>query len=142
MQTDIRQHVEAEEHQGAAIAASAATPETAATAPATRELTFQRCRWCRTPNYRRSLCRTCGSTDLAWERSAGKGVIVRRNSPAIHNTCLVTMDEGFSLVCRVTGTPPMLVVSGARVRVVFAAEPLRQALPVVELCNSASYFPH
>ncbi|MFE7276781.1 Zn-ribbon domain-containing OB-fold protein [Streptomyces sp. NPDC057623] len=151
LRIDGRQHVKAAKEQGATTGATIAEPVTATletdspeapgptAPPADGALTFQRCRWCRTPNYRRSLCRACGSTDLACERSSGRGVVVRRDI-TLHNTCFVTMEEGFSLFCKVTGAPPMGVVSGARVRVVSATEPPRQALPVVEFCGSMSAF--
>lgn len=116
LQTDTREHTEfREDHDG--------------------ELLFQRCLWCGTPAYRRSFCRACGCMAFERERSAGTGVIVRRNGPAPHNTWLVAMNEGFTLVCQVTGTAPVTV--GARVRVVRAVAPLGQGLPTVELTPSA-----
>ncbi|MFF4258253.1 zinc ribbon domain-containing protein [Streptomyces sp. NPDC001663] len=102
------------------------------------ELTFQRCLWCGTPDYRRSFCRACGSRAFAPERSAGVGVIVRRyGHTAPHNTWFVAMDEGFKLVCEVTSTASVAVAIGARVRVVRAVAPVGQGLPVVELTRPA-----
>jgi hypothetical protein len=43
------------------------------------------------------------------------------------------MDEGFNLLCEVTGTASVVVAVGARVSVVRSVAPLCQGLPVVEL---------
>ncbi|MCQ4084400.1 zinc ribbon domain-containing protein [Streptomyces sp. RB6PN25] len=99
------------------------------------ELYFQRCRWCHTPVFRRSLCPTCASTDLDWERSEGIGVVIRRNAPMAQNRSVVSMAEGFTVVCRVVGSPPEAVSAGVQVRVARAVDPNRQDLPVVELWN-------
>ncbi|WP_405866016.1 MULTISPECIES: Zn-ribbon domain-containing OB-fold protein [unclassified Streptomyces] len=101
------------------------------------ELIFQRCRWCGTPAYRRAFCRACGSRAFSREPSAGTGVVVRRNGPALHNTWFVAMDEGFTLVCQVTRTAPVVVAIGARVRVVRTDAPLGEGPPVVELTHPA-----
>ncbi|CAM5252488.1 zinc ribbon domain-containing protein [Streptomyces aurantiogriseus] len=132
LQTDIREQTELREDHDAA---TAATPGPASpTAPADGDaLLFQRCRWCGTPAYRRSFCRACGSMAFAQERSSGTGVVVRRNGPSPHNTWFVAMDEGFTLICQVTGAAPVAVAVGAKVRVVRAGAPLGQGLPVVEL---------
>ncbi|WP_105967812.1 Zn-ribbon domain-containing OB-fold protein [Streptomyces geranii] len=103
-----------------------------------RELLFQRCRWCGTPAYRRSYCRSCGSTAFVRQRSEGTGVVVRRNGHAPHNTWFVAMDEGFHLLCQVTGTAPVVVAVGARVSVVRTVAPLGQGLPLVEVARPAS----
>ncbi|WP_155589843.1 hypothetical protein [Streptomyces cavernae] len=47
------------------------------------------------------------------------------------------MDEGFTLVCQVTGTEPAAVAVGARVSVVRAVDPHGQGLPVVQLTRPA-----
>lgn len=126
----------AEEHHGPAGAPPLedAAPETDAVTPG-RGLVFQRCNWCRTPAYRRSFCRACGSSDLAWEHSAGRGVILRRDASAVDGIRLVHMDEGFSLFCRITGTPSADARSGTRVRFVSAAEPFQRGMPAVVLCG-------
>ncbi|MFF4253951.1 Zn-ribbon domain-containing OB-fold protein [Streptomyces sp. NPDC001663] len=111
----------------------AADPAAVPTAPPfSRELLFQRCLWCGTPAYRRSFCRACGSRAFGRERSRGVGVVVRRNGHPQHNTWYVAMDEGFNLLCQVTGTAPVVMAVGARVTVVRAVGPLDQGLPVVE----------
>ncbi|WP_367325034.1 Zn-ribbon domain-containing OB-fold protein [Streptomyces sp. HUAS ZL42] len=116
LQTDTREHTEFREDQAG-------------------DLFFQRCRWCGTPAYRRSFCRACGSTAFERERSAGVGVVVRRNGHAPHSTWFVAMDEGFNLVCQITRTAPVAVAIGARVRVVRTSAPLGAGLPVVELTH-------
>ncbi|MFG2129603.1 Zn-ribbon domain-containing OB-fold protein [Streptomyces sp. NPDC048751] len=103
-----------------------------------RELFFQRCRWCGTPAYRRSFCRACGSLAFDRERSAGVGVVVRRNGHAQQNTWFVAMDEGFNLLCQVTGTAPFVVAVDARVALVGAVAPCGEGLPVVEVTRPAT----
>jgi uncharacterized OB-fold protein len=123
LHTDTREATECGEREAAA---------------ATNELFFQRCHWCGTPAYRRSFCRACGSTAFRRERSAGAGAVVRRTGHAPHHTWFVAMDEGFNLLCQVTGTAPVVVGIGARVRVVRTAAPVGQGLPVVELTHPAT----
>lgn len=102
------------------------------------ELVFQRCLWCGTPAYRRSFCRACGSTAFQREHSAGAGGLVRRVGHVPQNTWLVAMDEGFTVVCRITMTAPAVVAVGARVRVVRAAASPDQVHPLVELTYRAT----
>ncbi|MCT9079860.1 Zn-ribbon domain-containing OB-fold protein [Streptomyces fulvoviolaceus] len=133
LQTDTREH-DTEFGEGHEAAATAATTD----APAVRrELLFQRCLWCGTPAYRRSYCRSCGSMTFKRERSEGSGVVVRRNGQTPHNTWFVAMDEGFTLLCQVSGTAPVAVAVGLRVSVVRSVAPLGQGLPVVELTHPA-----
>jgi len=136
LQTETREHTGLGEAPAAAVAgvAPAGPPSLALVS---RELFFQRCRWCGTPAYRRSMCRACGAMAFSRERSAGLGVVVRRNGHAQLNTWFVAMDEGFNLLCQVTGTAPMIVAVGARVTVVRAVTPDDQGLPVVELAHPA-----
>jgi len=136
LQTDTREHTEFREDHEAAVAATSA-PATPNAPEVSRELLFQRCLWCGTPAYRRSFCRACGSVAFKPERSEGSGVVVRRNGHAPHNTWFVAMDEGFNLLCQVTGTAPVAVAVGARVSVVRSVAPLGQGLPLVELTRPA-----
>ena len=137
LQTATHEHTELGEDREAAAADT--TPTGMPTVPAVcRALFFQRCLWCGTPDYRRSFCRACGSMAFKRERSAGEGVIVRRNGHAQHQTWFVAMDEGFNLLCQVTRTEPVVVAVGARVRVVRAVPPLDQGLPLVELTYRAT----
>jgi hypothetical protein len=127
LRTDTREHTELadDDEAAAAVTAEAATPDASA---AFRELLFQRCLWCGTPAYRRSFER---------ERSEGSGVVVRRYGHVPHNTWFVAMDEGFNLLCQVTGSAPVAVAVGARVSVVRSVVPLGQGLPLVELSRPA-----
>lgn len=137
LQTHTREQTELRENHEAATAASTA-PVTPNALADCGELLFQRCLWCGTSAYRRSFCHACGSRAFHPERSAGVGVVVRRKGHAQQNTWFVAMDEGFNLLCQVTGTAPVVVAVGARVRVVRALAPRRQGLPVVELTRPAS----
>ncbi|HEV2814668.1 MAG TPA: zinc ribbon domain-containing protein [Solirubrobacteraceae bacterium] len=62
-------------------------------------LHFQRCGACRTLlGYPRVLCPGCGSRDLEWERSAGRGTVysatVVHTREGRHGVLLVDLDEG------------------------------------------------
>ncbi|MEU9313930.1 zinc ribbon domain-containing protein [Streptomyces sp. NPDC048256] len=136
LQTDTREHTEtADDHEAPTVATDAAAPPDEAVAR--RELFFQRCLWCGTAAYRRSFCRACGSTAFTRERSEGSGVVVRRNGHVPLNTWFVAMDEGFHLLCQVTGSAPVAVSVGARVSVVRPFAPHGQGLPLVELTHPA-----
>ncbi|MDX3451198.1 zinc ribbon domain-containing protein [Streptomyces sp. ME02-8801-2C] len=122
LQTDALEHTESGEDDASALS---------------RELFFQRCRWCGSPAFRRSFCRACGSTAFTRERSEGSGVVVRRHGHVPHNTWFVAMDEGFYVLCQVTGTAPVAVAVGARVTVVRSVAPPGGGMPVVELTYRA-----
>ncbi|QCD60199.1 hypothetical protein [Streptomyces hawaiiensis] len=137
LQTETCQRTELGEDPEAVLAG--VTPTGTPSLPAVcRELFFQRCLWCGTPAYRRSCCRACGSRAFSRERGAGAGVVVRRNGHAQHNTWFVAMDEGFNLLCQITGTAPVVVAVGARVTLVRGVDPLGEGLPVVELTYLAT----
>lgn len=84
-------------------------------------LGFQRCGGCGAAVfYPRVLCPACGSPDLAWETSAGRGTVyattaVYRRDADPYNVALVEVDEGFRMMSRVEGIPPEGVEIGARV---------------------------
>lgn len=88
------------------------------------ELRFQRCRSCAAVVfYPRVLCPACGGTDLAWDRSAGRGVVystttVRRRDGSDYDVSLVDMDEGFRMMSTVLGDPEQVRI-GERVVVDF-----------------------
>jgi uncharacterized OB-fold protein len=88
------------------------------------ELRYQQCRGCSfVVFYPRTLCPSCGSSDLEWRRSAGVGsvysttTVVERNHDD-YNVCLVDLDEGFRMMSRVLGNPWEVAI-GDRVRVDF-----------------------
>jgi hypothetical protein len=75
------------------------------------ELLFQRCGSCAAANFEPGpACRSCGSAELGWERSAGRGrlyswvVIQRPQSPrfAVPYACgIVELEEGYRMVAAV-----------------------------------------
>ncbi|WP_137992534.1 hypothetical protein [Streptomyces vilmorinianum] len=99
------------------------------------ELYYQLCRWCHTTTFQRLLCPTCGSTDLAPERSEGEGVISVRRGVAAADADLwpVYMAEGFVVRCRVDG-PLHAVRPGVRVRLASRSTASGRQ-PVVRLCE-------
>ncbi|MGW4205349.1 Zn-ribbon domain-containing OB-fold protein, partial [Streptomyces sp. NPDC004726] len=63
------------------------------------ELRFQRCAWCSTVVLRASLlCPACGSTELRWVRSEGRGTVctveVRRDGHRHRMVSVVDLGEG------------------------------------------------
>ena len=90
-----------------------------ATAPAAEEdeagLDYQRCRWCGTPSYRRLLCPTCASPDLASAHSAGVGIVTRPPHSA-ESEVVVQLSEGFTVQGRIVGALRGSVHPGTVVR--------------------------
>ena len=82
-----------------------------------RRLTYQRCGRCdRVVFYPRRHCSHCGSTDLRWHTSAGRGVIytftvIRRQDHPFFRSRLpyvlayVDLDEGFRILAEVVADP-------------------------------------
>jgi uncharacterized OB-fold protein len=93
------------------------------------ELRYQRCHRCSTALFDpASRCRTCGSSDLHWERSNGLGTIYswsivwRPQVPAFsvpYAVAIVRLDEGYDMVTNIIGCPPDEVRTGLRVIVEF-----------------------
>ncbi len=85
------------------------------------ELGFQRCAGCGAAVfYPRVLCPVCGSADLAWETSSGRGVVyattaVHRREGDPCNVALVDLEEGFRMMSRLEGLPAEEVEVGTRV---------------------------
>lgn len=82
---------------------------------------YQRCRWCRTPSFRRLLCPVCASSELTTEHSAGPGVVIQsrvvhRGTGVARNEALVRFPEDFIVPCRIVGIAPHMVWLGASVR--------------------------
>ncbi len=88
------------------------------------ELGFQRCEGCSLAFfYPRVLCPECGSEDLFWQTSSGRGAVyaataVYRRDAEPYNVSLVDLDEGFRMMSRVEGVSAEEVEVG--MRVVFA----------------------
>ncbi|MFF7777090.1 Zn-ribbon domain-containing OB-fold protein [Streptomyces tanashiensis] len=85
-------------------------------------LYFQRCRWCKTPAFRRVLCPACASPDLELEPSEGTGIVsrstvVRRNDVPL-TLFLIAMGEGFQLQGVVVGAARFAVHPGTCVALV------------------------
>jgi hypothetical protein len=77
-------------------------------------LHFQRCGGCGALlGYPRVLCPGCGSRELSWERSAGRGTVYSATTvharEGSHGVCLVDLEEGVRVMA--AGTPAI----GARV---------------------------
>ncbi|KAA5827081.1 DNA-binding protein [Saccharopolyspora hirsuta] len=84
------------------------------------ELRFQRCRACSAAVFQpRVLCPGCGSDDLAWQRSSGRGAVYSttavRGREGVHNVALIDLDEGFRMMSRVEGVDADRVLIGTRV---------------------------
>ena len=93
------------------------------------ELKYQKCNACgNVVFYPRRHCTKCGSADLAWHTSAGRGTvytfsIVKQNrSPMFADLvpyvlAYVDLEEGFRIMTNIVGTEPEQVKVGQRVRV-------------------------
>ena len=85
------------------------------------ELGFQRCAGCGAAVfYPRVLCPVCGSAELAWETSSGRGTVyattaVYRRDADPYNVVLVDLEEGFRMMSRVEGMLAEEVEIGTRV---------------------------
>lgn len=92
-------------------------------------LTFQRCAACRAVNFPPvEICRDCLKADLAWEPSAGRGVlrswtvVHRPVTPAFevpYAPAIVELDEGYQMVTNLIGIAPDDIAFGMPVEVEF-----------------------
>jgi uncharacterized protein len=98
------------------------------------KLGYQRCAGCSAAIfYPRVLCPFCGSSELEWCESVGRGTVyattaVHSRNRAPRNVVLVDLDEGFRMMSRVEGVPAEEVEIGTRVRSCLAlseGEPVR-----------------
>jgi uncharacterized OB-fold protein len=81
------------------------------------EVPYQRCAACGQAVFSpRVLCTNCGSTELGWERSAGRGTVysattVYKRGVDPYTVALVDLDEGVRVMTRVedaaAGEPPI-----------------------------------
>ena len=93
------------------------------------ELTFQRCNDCEGIVFiPQPACTHCLSTDLRWERSAGRGavyswtVVWRPQTPAFeipYAIAIVDVDEGYQMMTNIIGIDPATLEVGRRVEVSF-----------------------
>ena len=86
-------------------------------------LAYQRCSACDSAVfYPRVLCPRCGSPELRWEASEGKGTVYSvttlhpRNEDS-YNVSLIDLAEGFRMMTNVVGGPAEDVHIGMPVRV-------------------------
>jgi uncharacterized protein len=106
------------------------------------ELRYQQCRICEHAEFDPAwACRNCGSDELAWQLSAGRGevyshtVVWRPQTPeftAPYVVVIVRFDEGFTLLTNLIGCTVDDVRVGLRVRVAFHAVGDGITLPYVE----------
>jgi uncharacterized protein len=92
-------------------------------------LLFQRCAACSTADFPPAEhCRQCLSFDVAWERSAGRGVVyswtvVYRAATPVFETpyapAIVTLDEGYRMLTNVIGASTDELRVGLAVQVDF-----------------------
>lgn len=88
-------------------------------------LHYRRCAWCRSAaEHTRTLCRVCGSAELREERSQGSGAIswttkLVRTQELVHRirqTCVVVLDEGFTVPATVEAQGMEALPTGTRVQ--------------------------
>jgi uncharacterized OB-fold protein len=106
------------------------------------ELSFQRCRACRTIAFPPSEhCRNCLSLDLVWEVSAGLGrlyswtIVWRPVTPAFatpYAPAIVDVDEGYQMMTNLIGIAPDQFAVGLPVQVAFHRAGSDLTLPYFE----------
>lgn len=93
----------------------------AAAARAAGHVAYQRCEDCGTGAvYLRVLCPACGSTNLTYHHSEGRGVVYStttlRTRDGARDVSLIDLDEGVRVMGAVVGVSPGDVRIGAAVR--------------------------
>jgi hypothetical protein len=93
------------------------------------ELTFQRCGNCGAAQFQpASICRTCTSNRLSWEKSSGRGsvyswsVVWRPPTPDYTTpfvVAIVDLEEGYQMMANVIGCEPEQLRVGLPVQVEF-----------------------
>ncbi len=87
-------------------------------------LRYQKCQCCgKSVFYPRLVCPYCGTQDLHFEESAGRGTIysitlLAQPEGSAHPLCLIDLDEGFRMMSTVVGVRPEEVQIGQRVALV------------------------
>ena len=99
------------------------------------KLMLKRCNACGEPHfYPRSLCPHCGSTDVDWLESTGKGTIysysVMRRAKIPYAVAYVTLDEGVTMLTNIVEADFDALGIGQAVQVAFRETEGGQALPV------------
>ncbi len=85
------------------------------------QLLIQHCRHCAGEHFPPALvCRHCGSADLAWRESSGKGAVYAvttvRDRAGDYNVSLVDLEGGARMMSRIEGVDPQQVSIGQPVR--------------------------
>lgn len=93
------------------------------------ELRYQRCTECDHAEFDPTiLCRACGTGDLVWSVSQGRGevysysTVYRPQTPAFlgpYLVAIVNVDEGFQIISNIVGCQAQDVSIGMRVKVAF-----------------------
>jgi uncharacterized OB-fold protein len=96
-------------------------------------LDFQRCLRCAAAVFpARSLCSRCGSAELVWETSRGRGTIYAATTvhrrDGRHGVCLIDVAEGFRVMSSIVDADPDAVLIGADVRLVASVDDPPRAL--------------
>lgn len=99
------------------------------------KLMLKRCNACGEPHfYPRSLCPHCGSTDVDWLESNGKGTIysysVMRRAKIPYAIAYVTLDEGVTMLTNIVEADFDALSIGQAVQVDFRETEGGQVLPV------------
>ena len=99
------------------------------------KLMLKRCNACGEPHfYPRSLCPHCGSSDVDWLESTGKGTIysysVMRRAKIPYAIAYVTLDEGVTMLTNIVEADFDALGIGQAVQVAFRETEGGQALPV------------
>ncbi|RZS86669.1 hypothetical protein EV675_2717 [Pigmentiphaga kullae] len=86
------------------------------------ELPYQVCTVTGKPVFYPRVAGPETGSDLEWRISGGRGTVyastvVFRDGQASHNVALIDLDEGFRMMSRVDGVPPLAVQIGMRVKV-------------------------
>lgn len=114
-------------------------------AAADSRLVYQHCTSCNHAQFPpRRICAACGSTELEWKQSAGRGkiatfsVVHRAPTEAFRDLtpfvlALVDLDEGFRLMVNVSAPDPSAIQIGGPIRIVFEAMSDGSQLPQAEL---------
>ena len=108
-----------------------------------QRLTYQRCNGCHDPVWpAHAICPHCGSQDLAWQASSGRGTVysystvMRGPTPAWQSIApytvgFIQMEEGYYLFSQINGKPEDIGI-GKSVRVQFIRRG-NQVLPVFDM---------
>lgn len=99
------------------------------------KLLIKKCKACGEPHfYPRSLCPHCGSTDVDWQETSGKGTIysysVMRRAPVPYAIAYVTLAEGVTMMTNIVDADLDALAVGQAVEVAFRQTEGGEALPV------------